>query len=173
VRKHEGTIEVDSRPEKGATFHIYLPASTRSVEAVAKEAAKPMTGQGRILVMDDEPEILNFAQAALKRLGYETELTRDGAEAIRRYAAAVEAGNPFAAVVMDLTIPGGMGGKEAIKRLLEIDPRVKAIVSSGYSNDPVMADFEKYGFRGMVAKPYEVKELAGVLREVIGSAAPA
>jgi len=121
--------------------------------------------------MDDEPEILNFAQAALKRLGYEAELARDGAEAIRRYTASTEAGNPFAAVIIDLTIPGGMGVKETIKQLLEIDPRVKAIVSSGYSNDPVMAEFEKYGFRGMVAKPYEVKELARVLGEVISSGA--
>ena len=128
-----------------------------------------MTGQGRVLVMDDEPEILNFAQAALKRLGYEAELARDGAEAIRRYTAATESGNPFAAVIMDLTIPGGMGGQEAIKRLLDIDPQVRAIVSSGYSNDPVMADFQKHGFRGVVAKPYEVKELARVLREVISS----
>jgi len=169
VRKHEGTIEVDSRPEKGAVFHIYLPASTRNVDLPATDVPKTVTGKGRILVMDDEPEILNFMQAALKRLGYEAELARDGAEAIRRYTAAAETGNPFNAVIMDLTIPGGMGGKETIRTLLEIDPQVKAIVSSGYSNDPVMADFRNYGFRGMVAKPYEMKELAGVLREVIGS----
>jgi PAS domain S-box-containing protein len=169
IRKHEGFIEVDSRPEQGAIFHVYLPASARSVSSTATEVAKPMTGQGRVLVMDDEPEILNFAQAALKRLGYEAELARDGAEAIRRYTAATESGNPFAAVIMDLTIPGGMGGQEAIKRLLDIDPQVRAIVSSGYSNDPVMADFQKHGFRGVVAKPYEVKELARVLREVISS----
>jgi len=105
----------------------------------------------------------------LKRLGYEAELARDGAEAIRRYTTATESGNPFAVVIMDLTIPGGMGGKETIKRLLEIDPQVRAIVSSGYSNDPVMADFQKHGFCGMVAKPYEVKELARVLREVVSS----
>ena len=119
--------------------------------------------------MDDEPDILNFSHVALKRLGYEAESARDGAEAIRRYSEARAAGRPFAAVIMDLTIPGGMGGKEAIKYLLEVDPEARAIVSSGYSNDPVMAEFAKYGFRGMVAKPYEIHQLAGVLRDVTGS----
>jgi len=121
--------------------------------------------------MDDEPEILNFSHAALKRLGYETELARDGAEAIRRYREAQEAGRPFSAVIMDLTIPGGMGGKEAIKHLLELDSQARAIVSSGYSNDPVMAEFLKYGFRGVAAKPYEIRELAKVLSDVIGAPA--
>ena len=119
--------------------------------------------------MDDEPDILNFSHDALKRLGYEAELARDGAEAIRRYREALEAGRPFSAIIMDLTIPGGIGGKEAIKDLLELDPQARAIVSSGYSNDPVMAEFSKYGFCGVVAKPYEIRELARVLREVIGS----
>jgi DNA-binding NtrC family response regulator len=119
--------------------------------------------------MDDEPDILNFSHIALKRLGYEAELARDGAEAIRRYEEAREGGRPFSAVIMDLTIPGGMGGKEAIKHLLELDPGARAIVSSGYSNDPVMAEFRKYGFCGVVAKPYEIRELAKVLDSVVRS----
>ena len=112
---------------------------------------------------------MSFSHAALSRLGYEAELARDGAEALRCYSEAREAGRPFAAVIMDLTIPGGMGGKEAIRHLLEVDPQARAIVSSGYSNDPVMAEYSKYGFRGMVAKPYEIRQLARVLCDVIGS----
>jgi signal transduction histidine kinase/CheY-like chemotaxis protein len=168
VRKHDGLIEVESQLDRGATFHIYLPASALEVPPDPEDKTQLPTGHGRVLVMDDEPDILNFSHVALERLGYEAESARDGAEAIRRYSEAREAGRPFAAVIMDLTIPGGMGGKEAIKYLLEVDPEAIAIVSSGYSNDPVMAEFAKYGFRGMVAKPYEIHQLAGVLREVMG-----
>ena len=161
-------IEVESQAGQGATFHIYLPASAQPMPPDPEDKNQPLTGRGRVLVMDDEPEILNFSQVALKRLGYETELARDGAEAIRRYREAREAGHPFAVVIMDLTIPGGMGGKEAIKHLLDVDPQARAIVSSGYSNDPVMSEFSKYGFRGVVAKPYEIRQLARVLRDVLG-----
>ena len=169
VRKHDGLIEADSKAEAGATFHVYLPASAQTMSPERADANPPRTGQGRVLVMDDEPDILNFSHVALKKLGYQAELARDGTEAIRRYRDAREAGQPFSAVIMDLTIPGGMGGKEAIKHLLELDPQARAIVSSGYSNDPVMAEFRSYGFRGVVAKPYEIGELARALREVIES----
>ena len=169
IRKHGGLIEVESRLEQGATFHIFLPASGQPVPAELEDPKQLPTGRGRVLVMDDEPDILSFSHAALSRLGYEAELARDGAEALRCYSEAREAGRPFAAVIMDLTIPGGMGGKEAIRHLLEVDPQARAIVSSGYSNDPVMAEYSKYGFRGMVAKPYEIRQLARVLSDVIGS----
>src|SRR6266545_3952221 len=169
VHKHGGLIDVESKVDQGATFHLYLPASAQTLPPETEEQKRLPTGQGRVLVMDDEPEILNFSHAALKRLGYETELARDGAEAIRRYREAQQAGRPFSAVIMDLTIPGGMGGKEAIKHLLELDSQARAIVSSGYSNDPVMAEFSKYGFRGVAAKPYEIRELAKVLSDVIGA----
>jgi len=117
--------------------------------------------------MDDEEIVVDVARKMLESLGYEVESTSDGAEAIDLYKKAKESGNPFDIVIMDLTVPGGIGGKEAIKRLLEIDPGVRAIVSSGYSNDPVMSDFKRYGFKGVVAKPYKVKDLAEVLRRVI------
>lgn len=169
VRKHDGLIDVDSTVEQGATFHIYLPASAQTPTPEAEDPGSLATGGGRVLVMDDEPDILNFSHIALKRLGYEAELARDGAEAIRRYQEAREGGRPFSAVIMDLTIPGGMGGKETIQRLLDLDPGARAIVSSGYSNDPVMAEFRKYGFCGVVAKPYEIRELARVLQSVIQS----
>ena len=167
VRKHEGLVEVESKVEQGATFHVYLPTSAQALPTDSQQQGKLLTGQGRVLVMDDEPDILSFSHVVLKRLGYEAELARDGAEAIRRYRDAAEGGKPFSVVIMDLTIPGGMGGKEAVKRLLEFDPQARAIVSSGYSNDPVMAEFQKHGFRGVVAKPYQIHELARVLREVM------
>jgi CheY-like chemotaxis protein len=99
--------------------------------------------------------------------GYEIELSQDGKEAIAKYTQAREADRPFEAVIMDLTVPGGMGGKETISNLLEIDPGVKAIVSSGYSTDPIMADYDKYGFSGVVAKPYVAADLEKTLRNVI------
>jgi len=114
--------------------------------------------------MDDEEMILEVAGEMLEHLGYEVAFAKDGNEAVELYRQAKEAGNPFAAVIMDLTIPGGMGGREAIKRFMELDPNVKAIVSSGYSTDPIMADFKKYGFCGVVTKPFKIKELSEVLQ---------
>ena len=99
--------------------------------------------------------------------GYEVEFARDGREAIEKYIEAKQSNKPFDVVIMDLTIPGSMGGREAIKRLIEIDPNVKAIVSSGYSNDPVMAEYTKYGFRDVIAKPYKIEELSKILAKVI------
>lgn len=125
----------------------------------------PVTG--KILLMDDEERIRTVTGQILKMLGYEAELAPNGQEAIEMYRQAMESGAPFTAVILDLTIPGGMGGKEAIKKLLEIDPNVKAIVSSGYSNDPTMSGFREHGFSGIVAKPYRVAELKKVLDDVI------
>jgi CheY-like chemotaxis protein len=117
--------------------------------------------------MDDQEDILEIAGHLLRHLGYEVGLARDGAEAVDLYQKAQEAGRPFNAVILDLTIPGGMGGKDAIQKLLEIDPEVKAIVSSGYSTDPIMADFRRFGFSGVVSKPYEIEDLSAALLEVL------
>ena len=103
----------------------------------------------------------------LSKLGYEADSASDGSQAIEKFVKAKESGRPFDAVILDLTIPGGMGGKETIEKLLKIDPQVKAIVSSGYSDDPIMADFEKYGFSEVIAKPYRVVELSKILQRVI------
>ena len=119
--------------------------------------------------MDDDPDIRELAGAILGLIGYEPTLTREGAEALTEYQAARASGRPFAAVILDLTIPGGMGGKETVRRLHEIDPNVRAIVSSGYSNDAVIADFRAHGFVAMVAKPYRMEDLARVLQEAITS----
>lgn len=168
IKKHDGLITVESEERAGTTFHIYLPASQKEVRT-GKEERKGLLlmGRGKILVMDDEEIIREIAGKMLSRIGYEVEVAIDGSEAIERYKIARESGHPFDAVILDLTIPGGMGGKEAVKRLLQIDPGVKAIVSSGYSDDPIMAESRRYGFRGCLAKPYKIQELSEVLHGVI------
>jgi signal transduction histidine kinase/ActR/RegA family two-component response regulator len=168
IKNHGGYITVESEVGVGTTFYIYLPASKKPapVKAKAKKEA-PVRGKGRILVMDDEEMIRKMLSKMLPLDGYDVELAKDGAEAVELYKKARESGQPFDAVIMDLTIPGGMGGKEAIKKLLEIDPDVKAIVSSGYATDPIMADFKKYGFSAVVTKPYSFGELEKTLRNML------
>jgi PAS domain S-box-containing protein len=174
IRKHEGQINVDTQVGRGTTFQIYLPASIKTVEApVAEMDQKRFFGQGRVLVMDDEQDILMLVREMLELMGYEVEVAKDGAEALQRYMASKRDGNPFSAVIMDLTVPEGMGGKEAIRRLREMDPNVKAIVSSGYSYDPVMASFREFGFSGVIPKPYVMEDLGRVLDEVIRNPGPA
>jgi two-component system cell cycle sensor histidine kinase/response regulator CckA len=165
IRKHDGHITVESKLGEGTTFHIYLPASDKAVPE--KEEIKLIKGQGRILVMDDEVALKRMIGRMLRKLGYESEFAKDGAEAIEMYKGAMESRMPYDAVILDLTIPGGMGGKEAIKELLEIDPEVKAIVSSGYSDDQVLSNFREYGFKGMMPKPFESRSLGKVLHEVL------
>jgi PAS domain S-box-containing protein len=125
-----------------------------------------MTGNGRILVMDDEEIICKVVGAMLRHLGYDSEFAANGADALKKYETRLSDGQPFDAVIMDLTIPGGMGGKEAIGKLLAIDPNAVAIVSSGYSSDPIMADYATYGFTGVIAKPFEMKNLGNILHSL-------
>ncbi len=167
IKRHDGLITVESELGVGTTFHFYLPASEtgRLAEKVKYETL--FTGEGRILVMDDEAAVREVATAMLKSLGYEVEVARDGAEAIQLYAKAKESGRAFNAVIMDLTVPGGMGGEQAIKKLLEVDPNIKAFVSSGYSNDLVMADYKQYGFLGVIAKPYKIADLGEAIDKVL------
>ena len=167
VKKHDGIITVDSTPGVGSEFHVYLPASEKQVKAAPPEPVAAVQGHGRILVMDDEELIRELAQTALEFLGYQVDAVPDGEACIQAYIAARAEGKPYAALIMDLTIPGGMGGKEAIQRLLEIDPDVRAIVSSGYSHGPEMANHKQHGFRGMVGKPYKVEELAREITAVM------
>ena len=169
IKNHNGYITAHSELAVGTTFHIYLPASQNPI-SVKKEVIVEDTlanGKGRILIMDDEEVIRELLLQELSDAGYEVELTKDGAEAIEQYAKAKKSGQPFDAVIMDVTIPGGTGGKEAIKQLLEIDPEVEVIVSSGYANDSIIVDFRDYGFRAAIAKPYKITELEKTLHSVV------
>ncbi len=167
VRKHKGHIRVQSALGHGTTFEVYLPAAEEAAPAAEADLPPARGGaNGRVLFMDDEAPIRRLATALLRRLGSEVEVVADGQAAVERFAAARAAGRPFDVVIMDLTVPGGMGGLEALERLRAIDPAVRAIVSSGYSSDPVLANYRDYGFRGRVAKPYELAEFGRVLREV-------
>lgn len=169
IKKHKGHMTVESEIGAGTIFSIYLPASQEKIVTSKDEKEQPPGGKGKILVMDDEKLLRDLAGQLLTHLGYDVEIAGDGAEAIQKYKNAKESEVSFDVVIMDLTVPGGMGGKEAIQKLIEIDPEVKAIVSSGYSNDPVMANFRKYGFTGVVSKPYEIKELVNAVNSIITS----
>ncbi len=167
ISNHNGLLTVESELDVGTSFIVYLPASTDGKKVETVKVSKLFKGKGRILVMDDDELIRDAASELLDSLGYQAECTCDGSEALNAYRKAHESGNPFDVVVMDLTVPGGMGGKEAIKKLIDLDPTVKAVVSSGYANDPVMANYREYGFVGVVPKPYEPEELSKALHDVI------
>ncbi|MBI4698904.1 MAG: PAS domain S-box protein [Nitrospirae bacterium] len=166
INNHDGYISVESEVYAGTTFHIYLPAVREKLVETNKESDKIIRGEGKILLMEDEASIRQTVSKVLKQIGYTVETAKNGEETIKQYTDAMGSELPFDIVMMDLTIRGGMGGKETIQELLRIDPEVKAIVSSGYSNDPIMADFKKYGFSGVITKPYEIEELSDLLNNV-------
>jgi len=167
TKNHHGHISVKSELGTGTTFNVYLPASDRKIIQHPKEEMELLSGKGKILVMDDEAMVREVLGKILLSLGYEVKFAEDGDKAIEFSSQAEKSGDPFAAVILDLTVAGGMGGKEAMARLLEIDPQVKAIVSSGYSDDPIMADFQKYGFAAVIAKPYKVADLGRVIKKAL------
>jgi PAS domain S-box-containing protein len=167
IKNHMGHIDVESTVGVGSTFNIYLPAKLNGTVAQGEDEIQLAGGKGKILIMDDEEGIREVLQALLDHIGYTSRYSRDGAEALEMYVKAMEDREPFDVVILDLTIPGGMGGKETIGKMLEVDPDVRAIVSSGYSNDPVMANHRSYGFKGIVPKPYRIEELSQVLHDVL------
>ena len=174
IVRHGGRIGVESTPGHGACFDLLLPAALEEGERVGQKSESSCTnGRGRVVVMDDEDMVRRSVMRMLSRLGFDSLGARDGAEVLALCENARKEGEPVDAAIMDLTIPGGMGGKEAVRLLHEREPYVKAIVSSGYSGDPVMAEYAKYGFSGVVVKPYRVQELGEVLQEVLGAAGAA
>jgi PAS domain S-box-containing protein len=167
MKSHDGYVEVESQLQAGTKFYIYLPAISEEQTIKEEKKAKVVKGNGKVLIMDDEDLIRDVAGEMLEQLGYEVEFAKNGSEAIELYTRAMESSKSFNLVIMDLTIPGGMGGKETIEKLKEIDPEIKAIVSSGYFNDPVMSEYKNYGFKGVVTKPYKIEEFSKTVYEVI------
>lgn len=167
IEKHNGRITIDSELGVGTTCSVYLPAIHDVIAKVEDIGEELQSGDGTILVMDDEDFIREVASLMLKKLGFTVSLAQDGEEALQLYKQALESGRSFSVVILDLTIPGGMGGKETINKLLEIDKNAKVIVSSGYSNDPVMSNYSHYGFRMAVKKPYRIQEMSNAIQAVL------
>ncbi len=167
VQKHRGHVSVESEFGRGTTFRVWLPAA-RTVPTPTVATNSPFERlSGRVLFMDDEEPIRVMTRSLLERLGLEVVVTGDGEEAVKQFARARANGQPFDAVIVDLTVPGGMGGAAAMSEILKLDPDARGIVSSGYSSDPIMADFRAHGFRGSVPKPYKVSDFARTLRAVL------
>ena len=170
IKNHGGLLKVESNPGEGSAFHIFLPAADKPVPRKSRDKID-ISGNGTILVMDDDEMVRDVLAEMLSVLGYKSELAQDGEEAEKKYAEAMEKGEQFAAVILDLTVRGGMGGKQAMEKLKQMDPNVNAIVSSGYSTDVVVEDYVRFGFSGYVTKPYELKTLSKVLSKTIRASA--
>ncbi|MCF8127868.1 MAG: PAS domain S-box protein [Deltaproteobacteria bacterium] len=170
VKQHGGHIQIDSSLDAGTTVNIYIPAESgpKPMDSKIPSADKKTSPAKRVLVMDDEEMLRTLAQKMLERMGFAVETVNDGLEAIDAYRRERNSGKPFDAVILDLTIKGGMGGEQTIRELLKIDPDIKAIVSSGYFNDSVMSDFQKYGFMGAMAKPYSKENLKKTIETLFG-----
>jgi two-component system cell cycle sensor histidine kinase/response regulator CckA len=173
IKNHQGFLFAESELGAGTTFSIYLPASDKQAAKKIPIESRPLAGKGRILIMDDEPILRKMIVDMVKYLGYEAESAANGSEALVMYRQAREAGAAFDAVILDLTVPGEMGGAEAAEKLNRLDPEVRCIVSSGYSTDPIMAEYQEHGFVAVIAKPYQIAELNEVLIRVIGSTSEA
>ena len=165
LKKHGGYISVASIVGTGTTFTLFIPAAVFPTAMLQEKEPQAPTGSKKILVMDDDEVLLQVVGIMLEEMGHHVVFAYYGKEALSRYADARQTAEPIDLVIMDLTIPGGMGGKEAIQKLLELDPKAKAIVSSGYCNDPVMADYKQYGFKGVIAKPYRFADLSTQLQK--------
>lgn len=168
MMKHGGYVTAESTFGKGATFHLYLPANAGRKSALSEKQEEIVKmGKGKILLIDDEESVRDVVKVMLRHLGYEAETARGGKEGIRMFRKMNKSLHPYDLVISDLTIPGDLGGVEILKKLQEITPQAKVIVSSGYSNDPILADPRAKGFSDMIRKPYSIKELGDALFRVL------
>jgi len=172
IGRHEGAITVDSVPGEGATFEVYLPAASQAATPdsppflVTMSSALPST-EGGVLLMDDEPVIRELAARSLTQYGLEVEISDNGEQALQLYRRSVDEGKPFDVVVIDLTLPGGMGGQETMTHLRKINPNIRAIVSSGYHHSPIIANYKEHGFFCVVSKPYRVQDLFKAIQDAM------
>lgn len=169
IKRHNGHIEVTSTPNKNTTFNLYLPATQEQCLDETDSMKSTDHGSLKILIMDDEQAFLDSTGEALVISGHDVAFAHDGDEALELYRSRMYSCNAFDVVIMDLTIPGGMGGTEAIRRLKAMDPDAKAIVSSGYSNDPVMSNFKDAGFSGILPKPFTLKQMLQEISKVLNN----
>jgi CheY-like chemotaxis protein len=172
INKHGGIITVDSRENEGTTFSFYVPASPQTeIHGIIKEdfqiTSNKESIKGKVLILEDEQEICKVVHYMLKNLQYSAHFATDGSEILTLYGQALSVGKPFEIVILDLTIPGGMGGEETIVQLTKLDPNVKAIVSSGYSTGTIMSNYKQYGFKGVLVKPYTIADLGEVIEQVL------
>ncbi len=168
ARKHGGQLALDTQLGVGTAFTVYLPKADKPVEIQARRAASLRFGTGRVLFMDDDPKISALTATMLQSLDYKFDLAKNGDEAITLYKRYLNIGRPYDAVIMDLTVVGGMGGEECFQELKKLDPEVRAIVASGYDNDEMARQFLEKGFCGYLTKPYRVTDLGKVLKAVLG-----
>ena len=167
ISNHQGVISVESEVGNGTQIDIYLPALNQAVSIEKPQGQTIVEGKGRILLMDDELMVRETTGEILQEIGYEVHYAQEGMEAYQLYKKAFEKGKPFDLVIMDLTVPGGMGGQASLEVIKKFDPQVKAIVSSGYANAPVLANYREYGFVGVVVKPYKIEDLSELIHNLL------
>jgi PAS domain S-box-containing protein len=167
IKNHNGLIAVTSRPGTGTTFSVYLPASEAIAAPMEIEEQEIVRGKGSILLMDDDESVRTVSSRMLEKLGYDVKTAAHGEEAVSIFMESYKSGSAFDAVILDLTVKTGMGGEEAAREIKQIEPEASIIVTSGYSTDSIMADFERYGFCGVIVKPYKIKDLGKLMRQVI------
>ena len=167
IKKHGGLLAVRSKVGVGTLFYFFIPAAVTKSLSTEGTLIEPVKGRGRVFIMDDEEMIREMAGDLIRELGYEVALAKDGAEALDIYMSALREGRRFDAVILDLTVPGGIGGAQTLANLSKLDPDVKAIASSGYYGDPIMSDYAAHGFKAVLPKPYDIKRLSQVLAMVI------